>query len=111
MMDDLNTPLNGPPLISALTGQQVCFAFDNTYARLPEHFYKRLDPTPVTAPRIVKVNVELALELGVDADALTNEHGVAVLAGNMVTDGAGLCRTSVWALCTSTRRRARQPSR
>ena len=87
-MDSPNIPLNGPPLSPALTGQQVCFAFDNTYARLPEHFYARLDPTPVAAPRIVKVNVELARELGLDADALTSEHGVAILAGNRVADGA-----------------------
>ena len=87
-MDSPNIPLNGPPLSPALTGQQVCFAFDNTFARLPEHFYARLDPTPVAAPRIVKVNVELARELGLDADALTSEHGVAVLAGNRVADGA-----------------------
>ncbi len=87
-MDSPNIPLNGPPLSPALTGQQVCFAFDNTFARLPEHFYARLDPTPVAAPRIVKVNVELARELGLDADALTSEHGVAILAGNRVADGA-----------------------
>ncbi len=55
---------------------------------IPEHFYARLNPTPVAAPRIVKVNVELARELGLDPDALTSEHGVAVLAGNRVADGA-----------------------
>src|ERR1700728_2054722 len=86
-MDSPNTPLNGPPLSPALTGHE-CFAFDNTYARLPDHFYARLDPTPVAAPRIVKVNAELARELGLDADALTSEQGVAVLAGNRVADGA-----------------------
>src|ERR1035441_1745838 len=87
-MDSPNFPVDGPRIRPALTGQQVCFAFDNTFARLPEHFYARLDPTPVAAPRIVKVNVELARELGLDADALTSEHGVAVLAGNRVADGA-----------------------
>ncbi len=87
-MDSSNNPLNGPPLSPALAGQQVCFAFDNTFARLPEHFYARLDPTPVAAPRLVKVNAELARVLGLDADALTSEHGVAVLAGNRVAAGA-----------------------
>src|ERR1035438_9508991 len=87
-MDSPNIPLDGPRLGPALTGQKVWFAFDNTFARLPEHFYARLDPTPVAAPRIVKVNVELARELGLDADALMSEHGVAVLAGNRVADGA-----------------------
>jgi uncharacterized protein YdiU (UPF0061 family) len=87
-MDSPDIPLDGSPLSATFTGQQVCFAFDNTFARLPEHFYARLDPTPVAAPRIVKVNVELARGLGLDADALTSEHGVAVLSGNRVADGA-----------------------
>jgi len=87
-MDSPDIPLNGSPLNPALTGQQVRFAFDNTFARLPEHFYARLDPIPVAAPRIVRVNVELARELGLDADALTSEQGVAVLSGNRVADGA-----------------------
>ncbi|HEY1647027.1 MAG TPA: YdiU family protein [Terracidiphilus sp.] len=85
MMSSPNIPLNGPPLRPALS---VCFAFDNTYARLPEHFYARLDPTPVAAPRMVKVNVELARALGLDADTLTSEHGVEILAGNRMADGA-----------------------
>jgi uncharacterized protein YdiU (UPF0061 family) len=87
-MDSPNIPHEGPPFSPALASQQVCFAFDNTFARLPEHFYARLDPTPVAAPRIVKVNAELARELGLDAEALTSEHGVAVLSGNQVADGA-----------------------
>src|ERR1700733_10720072 len=66
----------------------VRFSFENTYARLPEHFYVRLDPTPVSAPRLVKVNGELARKLGLDPDALANARGVEILAGNCVTEGA-----------------------
>jgi uncharacterized protein YdiU (UPF0061 family) len=87
-MDSPNIPLNGQPLSPALTAQQVYFPFDNTYARLPERFYARLDPTPVAAPRIVKVNVELARELGLDGDALMSGYGAAILAGNRVAEGA-----------------------
>ena len=36
----------------------------------------------------MKVNAELARELGLDADALKSEQGVAVLAGNRVAEGA-----------------------
>jgi uncharacterized protein YdiU (UPF0061 family) len=86
-MASRNVPLDGPRLSPSLDGQ-LCSAFDNTFARLPERFYVRLDPTPVAAPRIVKVNVELARELGLDADVLMSEHGVAVLAGSRVPDGA-----------------------
>jgi uncharacterized protein YdiU (UPF0061 family) len=87
-MDSPNFPVDGPRIRPALGGQQLCFAFDNTFARLPEHFYARLYPTPVAAPRIVKLNVELARELGLDADALMSEDGVAILAGSRVADGA-----------------------
>jgi uncharacterized protein YdiU (UPF0061 family) len=79
---------SAPRASTVLSGQEVRFGFDNTYVRLPEHFYARLDPTPVAAPRLVKVNVELARELGLDADALKSENGVAVLAGNRVAEGA-----------------------
>lgn len=87
-MDSPSVPLTAPQLSATSTGQQVSFAFDNTYAQLPEHFYARLNPTPVAAPRIVKVNVQLAQDLGLDADALTSEQGVAIFAGNCVAEGS-----------------------
>jgi hypothetical protein len=43
---------------------RLLFPFDNTYARLPERFYVRLDPPPVSGPRLVIVNSELAESLG-----------------------------------------------
>jgi uncharacterized protein YdiU (UPF0061 family) len=66
----------------------VRFNFENTYARLPERFYARVDPTPVEAPRLVKVNVELARNLGLQPDALASAPGVEILAGNRVAEGA-----------------------
>ncbi len=64
------------------------FGFENTYARLPERFYARLDPTRVAAPILVKVNVDLALSLGLDPGALASPEGVEILAGNDVPTGA-----------------------
>ncbi len=64
------------------------FNFENTYAQLPERFYCRLDPTPVAAPRLVKVNVDLAQALGLDPDALASEQGVEILSGNRVAEGS-----------------------
>jgi uncharacterized protein YdiU (UPF0061 family) len=64
------------------------FNFENTYVQLPERFYCRLDPTPVAAPRLVKVNFELARSLGLDPDALASERGVEILAGNSVAAGS-----------------------
>jgi uncharacterized protein YdiU (UPF0061 family) len=62
--------------------------FDNTYARLPARFYARVDPTPVAAPRLIKLNHALARELGLDPAALESPHGVEVLAGNRIAHGS-----------------------
>ena len=59
-------------------------AFDNSYARLPARFYSRLQPTPVAAPKLVRVNRRLAEHLGLDAEALGGPDGAAMLAGNRV---------------------------
>lgn len=64
------------------------FAFDNSYQRLPDRFFARLDPTPVSAPRLIKVNTDLAALLGLDAAALASPSGVEMLAGNRVPIGA-----------------------
>jgi serine/tyrosine/threonine adenylyltransferase len=66
----------------------VRIPFDNSYARLSPRFYARLDPTPVAAPRLLRVNAALAETLGIDPAALTTPEGVEVLAGNRVPQGA-----------------------
>lgn len=62
--------------------------FDNTYARLPERFYTRLDPTPVAAPTLFALNDELATQMGLDVAWLRSEAGIAMLAGNVMPAGA-----------------------
>ena len=62
--------------------------FDNSYARLPEAFYVRQNPLPVPAPELVVFNVPLAHVLGLNPDALQNEEGAALLAGNRIPAGA-----------------------
>jgi uncharacterized protein YdiU (UPF0061 family) len=73
---------------SGFNGRTIQFGFENTYSRLPELFYARLNPTPVAAPQLVKVNVELARDLGLDPDALRSPEGVEILAGNRMAEGA-----------------------
>jgi len=63
-------------------------AFDSAYARLPDRFFARVTPTPVAAPRLIRVNAPLAAELGIDPDWLASAEGVAVLAGNRIPDTA-----------------------
>ncbi|MBS0537915.1 MAG: YdiU family protein [Proteobacteria bacterium] len=69
---------------TALSG----WPFDNSYARLPDRFYARLAPTPVTEPKLVKINRPLARQLGLDPDVLASPEGVAMLAGNRVAEGS-----------------------
>src|SRR6187399_1600186 len=64
------------------------FAFDNSYARLPERFYARLDPTPVPAPRLLRLNEALACELGLEPEMLATPQAVDVLAGNRIALGS-----------------------
>ena len=60
------------------------FPFDNSYARLPHRFFARLSPTPVSVPRLIRLNESLARQLGLDSDELSSPEGVAMLAGNVV---------------------------
>jgi serine/tyrosine/threonine adenylyltransferase len=52
---------------SALGLADPIAAFSNSYARLPDHFFARIDSTPVNAPRLIQFNKELASELGLQA--------------------------------------------
>jgi uncharacterized protein YdiU (UPF0061 family) len=66
----------------------VHFPFDNSYAALPDGFFVRVAPTPVTSPKLVKLNRPLAKHLGLDPDWLAGSEGVEILAGKRVPDGA-----------------------
>lgn len=62
--------------------------FDNSYARLPDRFHARLAPEPVPAPVLIRLNHALAAEMGLNAAALSSPEGVAMLAGNILPEGA-----------------------
>jgi uncharacterized protein YdiU (UPF0061 family) len=87
-MGSLDRPTTVPLRTSSADHLPVRFNFENTYARLPERFYARLDPTPVPSPRLIKVNIELARNLGLDPNALASEQGVEILAGNRIAEGS-----------------------
>jgi uncharacterized protein YdiU (UPF0061 family) len=69
-------------------------AFDNSYARLPERFYAAVAPTPVAAPRLIRLNAPLARQLGLDLDWLKGPEGVAMLSGNGMPAGAASIATA-----------------
>jgi uncharacterized protein YdiU (UPF0061 family) len=64
------------------------FAFDNTYARELEGFYVPWQAAQVARPALVKLNRDLAEELGLDAEALDSEQGARIFAGNETPEGA-----------------------
>lgn len=66
----------------------VHFPFQNTYAALPDNFFARVAPTPVSAPRLIKLNRPLAVQLGLDPDVLETAEGAEILAGKTVPAGA-----------------------
>ena len=66
----------------------VHFPFQNTYAALPANFFARVAPTPVAAPRLIKLNRPLAVQLGLDPDLLASPEGAEILAGKRLPDGA-----------------------
>ena len=62
--------------------------FDNSYVQLPEAFYVRLNPKPVSTPKLVVFNRALAQSLGLIPDALKGDEGAAVFSGNLIPEGA-----------------------
>jgi uncharacterized protein YdiU (UPF0061 family) len=62
--------------------------FDNSYARLPDRFFARVVPAAAPAPRLVRVNHDLAAELGIDAARLAGPEGLDVLSGCEVAPGS-----------------------
>ncbi|MGJ4900476.1 protein adenylyltransferase SelO [Bradyrhizobium sp. HKCCYLS2058] len=66
----------------------VHFPFQNSYAALPDNFFARVAPTPVAAPRLIKLSRPLAEELGLNPTELETPEGAAILAGKTVPEGA-----------------------
>ncbi|MCC8967761.1 YdiU family protein [Bradyrhizobium sp. Pear76] len=66
----------------------IHFPFQNTYSALPANFFARVAPTPVVAPRLIRLNRPLAVQLGLDPDLLSTPEGAEILAGKQLPDGA-----------------------
>jgi len=67
-----------------MTQPHPAIPFDNSYARLPGTMHAGVAPTPVAAPKLIRVNAPLARELGIDPGALSAE----MASGNLVPPGA-----------------------
>ena len=64
------------------------FAFESSFVGELEGLYVPWHSSPSSAPRLLALNVALAAELGVDADALRAPEGIAALVGNAAPAGA-----------------------
>ncbi|HAQ06653.1 MAG TPA: YdiU family protein [Bacillus bacterium] len=69
-------------------GTGIGWEFDNSYARLPDKFFSRINPTPVRNPELVILNKSLAKSMGLNEEALKGEDSMAVFAGNQLPEGA-----------------------
>lgn len=62
--------------------------FQNTFSKLPDRFYSREEPTPVSKPQLIRTNQPLALQLGIDPKWLESADGISMMAGNLLPAGA-----------------------
>ena len=63
------------------------FPLENTYTKLPEVFFSKLSPSPVSQPEVVIFNDKLANEIGLDLSGLNEEERTKLLSGNLVPEG------------------------
>ena len=61
--------------------------FDNSYAALPEGFYTRLSPTPVSKPELIAFNEDLAEVLRISS--IGDDTNLAeIFSGNKTVEGS-----------------------
>jgi len=56
--------------------------FDNSYARLPAHFYQRIGPTPLEETHLISINPEVAELVDLDPSQLNSEDLVRYFGGH-----------------------------
>ncbi|MBA4185099.1 MAG: YdiU family protein [Acidobacteria bacterium] len=62
--------------------------FDNTYARLPETFYRRVKPTALPAPYLVSFNLAATELIGLDGQEVSKSDFVEYFTGNKILPGS-----------------------
>lgn len=65
----------------------IGWKLENSYATLPELLFTFINPTPVRAPKLNKLNHKLAETLGLNGVALESEASIRILAGNSIPEG------------------------
>lgn len=62
--------------------------FDNSYARLPEHFYHKVKPAPLPNGQLVSSNSELAQQIGLDPCSIDPQLLADLMTGQTEFSGA-----------------------
>ncbi|MDC6484633.1 YdiU family protein [Methylophilaceae bacterium] len=55
---------------------------ENSYANLPEHFFTHINPTPVSEPKLLLFNTDLAKSLGIDLPTNDKDMLAQIFSGN-----------------------------
>lgn len=58
--------------------------FENSYAKLPNNFYEKIEPKPVSNPTLIKLNTALAKQLGLNTKQLGSQKGTDFFSGNFI---------------------------
>lgn len=66
---------------------KVGWNLENTYTSLPDIMFTAINVNPVSNPKLVILNDELATSLGLDSKALRSRESVGELAGNRALEG------------------------
>lgn len=62
--------------------------FNNTYSKLPENFYEHSLPSAAKDPSLLAFNSELAKELGIGFEDISNERLAEIFSGKEILEGA-----------------------
>ena len=64
------------------------FNFDNSYSKLPENFYQRINPVPVKNPELITLNKKLCDELNLNLDNFDRQELAQIFSGNLLLEGS-----------------------
>src|ERR1700736_2542281 len=77
-----------PGAAAAAGAKRLGSAFIESYARLPVHFFTRVDPTRVADPTLIAFNSALASELGLDVHGVDPRALAEIFSGNRAVPGS-----------------------
>src|SRR5258708_27987986 len=77
-----------PGAAAAEGAKRLGSTFIESYARLPAHFFTRVDPTRVADPTLIAFNSALASELGLDIHGLDPRALAEIFSGNRAVPGS-----------------------